>query len=134
MKRDGEISAGRKTAHEPEEQSLGLIEIDDRIQKHDHGGDEGIKNHAGKQQVIRMKPPVEQRKAVDQHHAQQRAEKRRQRDPRDFPEQPSRDGQKPVWEKEQSQDSAQGSAARHTKHLRTGERIAEQSLQDDAAG
>ena len=84
--------------------------------------------------MIGMQPPMEQRKAVDQRHAAQRAEKRRQRDPGDFTEQPAGDGQKPIGEKNQSQNSAQGSAARHTEHLRTSERIAEQSLQHHAAG
>jgi len=39
---------------------LGLIEIDDGIQKHNHGGDEGVENHSGQQQMIRVEPPVEQ--------------------------------------------------------------------------
>ena len=81
-----------------------------------------------------MQPAVEQREPIDQHHAAQRADKCRQWDPRDFTEQPAGNGQKPVGKKDQSQNSTQGSAARHTEHLRTGERIAEQSLQHYAAG
>ena len=51
---DGQISAGGKAAHKPEKQSLSLIEINDRIKKHNHGGDESVENHSGQQQVIRV--------------------------------------------------------------------------------
>src|SRR6266404_4062047 len=72
---DGEIGTSGQAAHEPEEQPLCLIEINDRVEKHDHGGNEGIKNHAGKQQMIGMQSAVEQREPIDQHHAAQRADK-----------------------------------------------------------
>ena len=130
---DGEIGAGGKAAHEPEKQSLGLIEINDRIKKHNYGGDEGVENHSGQQQVIRVKATVEQRKTINQHHAQQRAEKGDERHPRDFPQKPAGDGQQPVREKDQTQDSTQRRAAGNSNHLRAGQRIAQQRLQHDAA-
>ncbi len=67
---------------------------------------------------------MEQGEAVNQHHAAERAEKRRQRHPGDFTEETSGNGQEPVGEKNQSQNSAQRSASGHAEHLRTRERIA----------
>src|SRR5215204_543600 len=81
-----------------------------------------------------MKTAVEQREPVDQHHAHERAEKRRQRHPRDFTKKASANRHEPVGKKDQTQDAAQRSAAGNSKHLRTRERIAEQGLKDDAAG
>ena len=53
--------------------------------------------------------------------------------PGDFTEKPAGDGQQPVREKDQAQDSTQRSAAGNSNHLRAGQRIAQQRLQHDAA-
>ena len=52
-----------------------------------------------------MEAPVEQRETINQHHARQRAEKRGEGHPGDFPQEPSGDGQQPMREKDQAQDS-----------------------------